>query len=43
MPARDLAIPAILHFFEMFNFEDVSVDLVIKKDQDTLYGYKRNG
>ncbi len=42
-PARDLAIPAILHFFEMFNFEDVSVDLVIKKDQDTLYGYKRNG
>ena len=39
-PARDLAIPAIVHFFEMFNFEDVSVDLVIKKDQDMLYGFR---
>lgn len=42
-PARDLAIPAIVHFFEMFNFEDVSVDLVIKKDQDMLYNYNRGG
>lgn len=39
LPA-DLAIEPIVHFFEMFNFGDVSVEQVIKKDQDTLYGYK---
>lgn len=38
--ARDLAIEPIVHFFELFNFADVSVDQVIKKDQDSLYGLK---
>ncbi len=38
--ARDLAIEPILHFFELFNFADVSVDQVIKKDQEGLYGGK---
>lgn len=42
-PARDLAIEPILRFFELFNFADVSVEQVIKKDQDTLYGYNPNG
>lgn len=39
LPA-DLAIVPLLHFFEMFGFGDVSVEQVIKKDQETLYGYK---
>ena len=42
-PARDLAIEPILRFFELFNFADVSVEQVIKKDQDQLYGFNRNG
>lgn len=42
-PARDLAIEPILRFFELFNFADVSVEQVIKKDQDQLYGFNPNG
>lgn len=38
--ATDLAIKPIVHFFDMFNFGDVSVDQVIRKDQEALYGYK---
>lgn len=41
-PARDLAIDPILRFFELFNFADVSVDQVIKKDQDQLYNFNSN-
>jgi len=41
--AANLAIEPIVHFFEMFDFVDVSVDAVIKKDQETLYGYKGGG
>lgn len=37
-PAEELAIEPILYFFELFNFGDVSIDQVIKRDQDTLYG-----
>jgi hypothetical protein len=40
LPAKDLAIEPIVHFFEMFNMADISIDQVIKKDQETLYGYK---
>lgn len=36
--ARDLAIEPIVHFFEIFNMSP-SVNELIKKDQDTLYGY----
>jgi hypothetical protein len=39
-PGRDLAIEPIVHLFELFNMSDVSVDGVVKKDQDTLYSYK---
>jgi hypothetical protein len=42
-PARDLAIEPIVHYFELFNMPDISVDAVIKVDQDTLYGYHANG
>jgi hypothetical protein len=42
-PARDLAIEPIVTYFEMFNMADISVDGVIKVDQDTLYGYHPNG
>ena len=38
----DLAIVPIVYSFEMFNFDDISVDQVIKVDQKTLYGYKTN-
>jgi hypothetical protein len=39
-PARDLAIEPIVHLFELFNMPDVSVDSVVKKDQDSLYSFK---
>lgn len=42
-PARDIAIDPIVRFFELFNFADVSVNQVIKKDQDQLYGLNSNG
>jgi hypothetical protein len=38
-PAPDIAIEPLLHFYELFNFGDVSVELLLKKDQQTLYGY----
>lgn len=41
--ARDLAIEPIQRFFELFNFADVSVEQVIKKDQDQLYGFNPGG
>lgn len=37
--AADLAIEPIRHFFDAFNFGDISDD-VIKHDQENLYGYK---
>lgn len=37
--AAEIAIEPIVYFFEMFNFDNVSVDQVIRKDQETLYGY----
>lgn len=40
LPAKDIAVEPILHFFKLFNFGDVSVDQVIKKDQDSLYDGK---
>jgi hypothetical protein len=40
--AKDLAIEPIVHYFEMFNMADISVDQVIKRDQETLYGYNIN-
>jgi len=41
-PARDLAIEPIQRYFELFNFADVSIEQVIKKDQDQLYGFNSN-
>ncbi len=41
--ARDLAIEPVVHFFAMFNMEDISVKEVIKKDQDKLYGFNPGG
>ena len=40
LPATELAIETLVHFYELFNFPDISVDLVIRKDQETLYGLK---
>lgn len=37
---KDLAIDPIVHIYEQFNFNDISVQQVIKVDQDTLYGYR---
>ena len=38
--AKDLAIEPIVHFFGLFNFADISVEQVIKKDQESLYSGK---
>jgi hypothetical protein len=42
-PARDLAIAPIVYYFELFDMPDISIDQVIKVDQETLYGYRSNG
>jgi hypothetical protein len=40
---RDLAIEPLLKFYELFDLADISVDQVIKKDQDKLYGLRSGG